>query len=298
MSPFSFIQDFESYLAIEKRHSQHTVIAYVKDVSDYIEFSGIIKEEEVKELNTSIVRAWVVHLKESQLSNRTIQRKLSSVRVFYNWMRQVGIVEKNPTSRINGPKVSKRLPVFVKEENLETQTINPLFSDDFTGLRDRLMFEIFYQTGIRLSELINLKEKDVTQRTIKVLGKRNKERIIPIGNELFCLVQVYQNMKTNLFDSNDNLFVLDNGKNLYEKFVYRKINIYLGSITTLDKKSPHVLRHTFATHMLNNGAGLEVLKEILGHANLTATQVYTHNSFSELNKVYNQAHPRGSKLNQ
>ncbi len=298
MSPFSFIQDFESYLAIEKRHSQHTVIAYVKDVSDYIEFSGIIKEEDVKELNTSNVRSWIVSLKESQLSNRTIQRKLSSVRVFYNWMRQVGIVEKNPTSRINGPKVSKRLPVFVKEENLETQNINPLFSEDFPGLRDRLMFEMFYQTGIRLSELINLKEKDVTESTIKVLGKRNKERIIPIGIELFCLVQVYQSMKRNLFDSNDNLFVLDNGKNLYEKFVYRKINIYLGSITTLEKKSPHVMRHTFATHMLNNGAGLEVLKEILGHANLTATQVYTHNSFSELNKVYNQAHPRGSKLNQ
>jgi integrase/recombinase XerC len=297
MSPFSFIQDFDSYLAIEKRHSKHTVIAYVKDVSDYIEFSGIIKEEEVKELNTSIVRAWIVGLKESQLSNRTIQRKLSSVRVFYNWMRQLGIVENNPTTRINGPKVSKRLPVFIKEEHLESQLINPLFSNDFTGIRDRLMFEMFYQTGIRLSELINLKEKDVTHNSIKVLGKRNKERIIPIGSELFILIQVYQKMKKDFLDYSTNLFVLDNGKNLYEKFVYRKINIYLGLVITLEKKSPHVMRHTFATHMLNNGAGIEVLKEILGHANLTATQVYTHNSFSELNKVYNQTHPRGSKLN-
>jgi integrase/recombinase XerC len=298
MSVSNYIHLFENYLTAEKRHSNHTVIAYVKDVKDFLEFSDVTTEDEVKEINSGMVRAWIVDLKTNTLSNRSIQRKLTSTRVFFKWLQETDGLLINPSAKIKGPKTAKRLPVFVKQEQIDYDQVAQLFSDDFSGSRDRLIFEILYQTGIRLSELIHLKHSNVSSSTIKVLGKRNKERIIPIGLSLYTMILEYNQRKENLNFTSENVLVLDNGKNIYEKFVYRKINTYLGTITTLDKRSPHVMRHTFATHMLNNGAGLEVLKEILGHANLTATQVYTHNSFAEINKVYNQAHPRGSKLNQ
>ena len=197
--------------------------------------------------------------------------------------------------KIKGPKSEKRIPTFLKNSDLEKEKLTSLFSDDFDGVRDNLMIELFYQTGIRLSELISLKESNITNNSIKVLGKRNKERIIPITDDLFLLIRKFRSIKMDQNINSDNLFTLFNGKNLYPKLVYRKINYYLGLVTSLDKKSPHVLRHTFATHMLNNGAGLETLKDILGHENLSATQVYTHSSFTQLNTIYSQAHPRGHK---
>ena len=196
---------------------------------------------------------------------------------------------------IKGQKQQKRLPEFVKEEELTVQITEELFTNDFEGMRDQVMVELFYQTGIRLSELVGLKENDVFDQSIKVLGKRNKERIIPISNSLDQLIRHYINTKHELSFNISSLIVTDKGNKLYPKFVYRKINYYLSLVTNLGKKSPHILRHTFATHMLNNGAGLESLKEILGHANLSATQVYTHNSFDKLTSIYKQAHPRGHK---
>jgi integrase/recombinase XerC len=232
---------------------------------------------------------------ESGQGNRAVSRKISCLRSFFKWLINEGGIDQNPMLRIRGPKVEKRLPQFVKQTEIVGARIEGLFSSNFEGIRDRLMFELFYQTGVRLSELIELKNKDVSTTSIKVLGKRNKERIIPIGEELYKIILSYQSIKPIGPDSQILLFVKKDGRKLSPKFVYRKINTYLGSVTNVQKKSPHVLRHTFATHMLNNGAGLETLKELLGHANLSATQVYTHNSFAQINSIYSHAHPRGRK---
>jgi len=285
---------FETYLLKEKRYSEHTLKAYMSDITSFIEFAQIKdKKEDLKEVNKQLIRAWIVQLVNDKINPQSINRKLSSLRTFFKWMQTNGDIEVNPASSINGPKAHKRLPEFVQEQNVEETTIMPIFTDDFFGIRDRLMFELFYQTGIRLSELINLKEKDISSNeTIKVLGKRNKERIIAISPVLYEQIKSYLIAKTALGFSNPELFVTDKGEILYPKFVYRKINIYLSKVSSLKKKSPHILRHTFATHLLNNGAGLEVLKEILGHESLAATQIYTHNSFAQINEIYKQAHPR------
>ena len=237
----------------------------------------------------------MVDLLEQGVSGRSVQRKLSCMRAFFKWLVQEGKVTENPMLKIRGPKVEKRLPQFVKQTELQEEKIGQLFTSNFDGIRDRLMFELFYQTGIRLSELLNLQESAVSEKQIKVIGKRNKESIVPIGSEIAALIQKYRLIKPSGLDSKDFLFVKKNGVKLSPKFVYRKINTYLGGMTNMQKKSPHVLRHTFATHLLNNGAGLETLKELLGHASLSATQVYTHNSFSQINTIYSHAHPRGRK---
>lgn len=286
---------FESYLTVERRLSSHTLTAYLKDLEQFLDFAVLETENELKELNHQVVRSWVVDLINSGANNRSVNRKLSSLRTFFKWALKEGLITINPMLRVKGPKQGKRLPEFVKKEELDLDKVEPLFTKDWSGTRDRLMIELFYQTGIRLSELIELKKSSVEGGTIKVLGKRNKERLIPIPpvleKELNLLCESDANQESNL----PFIFLTDKGNKLYPKFVYRKINYYLSVLTNLQKKSPHVLRHTFATHMLNNGAGLETLKEVLGHANLSATQVYTHNSFDELNKIYKQAHPRGHK---
>lgn len=297
MAPFFVLEKFINYLQVEKRYSDHTVIAYNKDVLQFIEFSEIKSSEEFKEIKSNLVRSWIVSLIENFIENKSVNRKLSSLRTFFKWLKKENYIENNPLIKINGPKQIKRLPSFAKESELSIEKTEQYFSEDFDGIRDRLIVEFFYQTGIRLCELINLKDNDIQSESIKVLGKRNKERIIPISNSLFDLVTEYRKAKKELSLESVNFFVLINGKNLYPKFVYRKINIYLSNATSLDKCSPHVLRHTFATHMLNNGAGLETLKDILGHANLSATQIYTHNSFAKLTNIYSQAHPRGRKTN-
>ena len=295
MTPFFVLEQFENYLASEKRFSVHTVTSYKNDINQFIEFTAISSLEELKEVDFQLVRSWVVHLIDNDISNRSVNRKISTLRTVFRWLQNQGYVDKNPMLKIKGPKSEKRLPTFLKQTELEEQKLTPLFGDDFEGVRDHLMVELFYQTGIRLSELISLLDKDVTSSSIKVLGKRNKERIIPITTELYTKIQSLQLLKQENTIVSENLFTLINGKILYPKLVYRKINYYLGLVSSLEKKSPHVLRHTFATHMLNNGAGLETLKDILGHANLSATQVYTHSSFTQLNNIYSQAHPRGHK---
>jgi integrase/recombinase XerC len=291
----SYKDSFIHYLQVEKRYSKHTILAYEEDLDQFIVFAEISRSSEWNEVNHQLIRGWIVQLLEGGQSSRTVSRKLSCLRSFFKWLIAEGKVEQNPMLRIRGPKVEKRLPQFVKQSEIENARIEQLFSSDFEGIRDRLMFELFYQTGIRLSELIGLKNNDVTSTQVKVLGKRNKERIIPIGKDLYEIIRSYEKLKPPGPDSQIMLFVKKDGRKLSSKFVYRKINTYLGSVTNAKKKSPHILRHTFATHMLNNGAGLETLKELLGHANLSATQVYTHNSFAQINSIYSHAHPRGRK---
>jgi integrase/recombinase XerC len=237
----------------------------------------------------------MVSLLEQGLSKRSVNRKLAALRTFFKWLRKDGKLEENPMTRIQGPKGEKRLPVFVKESELDPQKVNALFSSDFEGLRNSLIVELFYQTGMRLSELIDLKDAAVTQQYIKVLGKRNKERLIPIAPELLQKINQYRVAKRALGLEHPNLLLRINGQALYPQLVYRLVKEVLGTLSGVEKRSPHVLRHTFATHMLNNGAGLETLKDLLGHANLSATQVYTHNSFAQLRKAYGSAHPRALK---
>jgi integrase/recombinase XerC len=289
------LEKFESYLVAEKRFSSHTVTAYLKDVHQFLDAIGIVLLEDLKEVKHSLIRTWMVTLIEQGIVNRSVNRKLSTLRTFFKWCVQEGFVETNPMVKITGPKTEKRLPTFVREQDISPSKLDTIFPNNVEGQRDQLLFELLYQTGIRLSELIELKKQDFNACQIKVLGKRNKERIIPLSVNLSSAISNYQKNLLGEQQASMYLFTLNNGDKIYPKLVYRKINYYLGLITSLEKKSPHVLRHTFATHMLNNGAGLETLKDILGHANLSATQVYTHNSFSQLTTIYKQAHPRGHK---
>lgn len=289
------VERFLIYLNTEKRVSEHTSTAYKKDIQTFLDFAVVDNVDDLKELTYQNIRGWIVELINNNLSNRTVNRKLSSLRTFFKWAQKNEIILSNPMLRIRGPKQEKRLPEFVKEEEIESQELDSLFPEGFPGLRDRLIIELLYQTGIRLSELINLKEVDFDNEKIKVLGKRNKERIIPITTELSIQLREYLNNPIYKDANIEYVFVTDKGNKMYPKFVYRKVRYYLSMLTNLSKKSPHVLRHTFATHMLNNGAGLETLKEILGHANLSATQVYTHNSFDQISQIYKQSHPRGGQ---
>lgn len=282
------LKTFKDYLSKEKRVSEHTVTAYIKDLKDFFVFSDLQEDEEVLAVTHHMIRAWIVELVNNGIKNKSVNRKLSSLRTFFKWSVKEGRISKNPMLKVQGPKIEKRIPEFLKQEELVVVNTSNLDLETITVV----MIELFYQTGIRLSELINLKQLDVEVDSIKVLGKRNKERIIPISSKLYlALTEFIEGTKQ--INETPFVFCTIKGKKLYPKFVYRKINKYLSTVTSLGKKSPHVLRHTFATHMLNNGAGLEVLKELLGHANLSATQVYTHNSFEEINKIYKQAHPRG-----
>jgi integrase/recombinase XerC len=286
---------FIDYLRFEKRSSEHTILAYQTDLTQFTEFLELKTISELNELTSLNIRSWIVYLIDEGQSNRSVNRKIATLRTFYKWLRKQNLVVNNPMTKIQGPKNEKRLPVFAKESDLESDKLADLFANDFDGMRDALMVELFYQTGIRLNELINLTETDINEQSIKVLGKRNKERLIPISTELYNQIEKFSYYKSKMLGNTKFLLVLINGNKLYPTFVYRKINSYLSKATNLDKKSPHVLRHTFATHMLNRGSGLETLKDLLGHANLAATQVYTHNSFAQLTAIYSQAHPRGHK---
>jgi len=295
MAPFFMLDSFIDYLTTQKRFSEHTCLAYRKDLEQFLDFAGVTSANDIKEVNAKLVRGWMVDLIDNDYENVSVNRKLSTLRTYFKWLMKEEVIQTNPMPLVKGPKKQKRLPSFAQQNELTPEKINPYFEDDFNGVRDRLLFEMFYQTGIRSSELIGLTDASVSTTQIKVLGKRNKERIIPISKVLAKRIEEYREMRKELTVEHTFFFVLNNGKKLYPKFVYSKINYYLGMVTDLKKKSPHVLRHTFATHMLNNGAGLEVLKELLGHANLSATQVYTHNSFTELTNIYSQSHPRGRK---
>jgi integrase/recombinase XerC len=289
----AYSQEFEHYLMHEKRFSPHTLLAYMKDLSQFLDMAGVDTDEEIQEVNHQMMRSYLVDMMEGGLENTSVNRKLSSIKTFFKFLRQQGYIAVNPAQKIRSVKQKKTLPEFVPEQQLWDKTIFESIEDDFTRHQDELIMELFYQTGIRLSEMINLEEKNISSNQIKVLGKRNKERIIPIATDLFNLIEAYQSIKHNLGLVSTQLMVSAKGKKLTPKFVYTKVNFYLGEATNLSKKSPHVLRHTFATHMLNNGASLETIKNLLGHADLSATQIYTHNSFKQIQSIYKQAHPRG-----
>tara|TARA_Y100001980_G_C14556894_1_gene352568 strand:+ start:44789 stop:45670 length:882 start_codon:yes stop_codon:yes gene_type:complete len=288
---------FLRYLQYEKRYSSHTIEAYQRDLA---QFSDYLAEtfEITNYVETAHVhlRGWVVSLIESGVTPRTVNRKIATLKSFYKYLQVREHVSQNPATRLKPLKTEKKLPAFVREAEIDTLLDQIDYSEDFEGLRDKLILELLYGTGIRLAELIGLKDQDINsfQENIKVLGKRNKERVIPIGKNLVQLIRRYTE-KRQLEDFEEMtpfLLVTNTGQQLYPMFVYRIVQKYLQLVTTLSKKSPHVLRHTFATHLLNKGADLNAVKDLLGHTSLAATQVYTHNSMEKLKSVFEQAHPK------
>ena len=289
----SMVNKFLEYLEFEKRYSKHTIVSYKTDLLQFDVYLSVLFEVGIEEATHVMIRSWMVTLVESGISSRTINRKKSTLQVFYKYLKAKVLIEESPMQKVVAPKVEKRLPHYVKKQDMESLFSEVEFTNDFSGSRDRLILELFYSTGMRLSELVELKEGSVLEDSIKVLGKRNKERVIPITGVMRRKIIDYIRFKRNEFPgSTQSLFVTDKGEKLYQKFVYRKVKHYLSLVTSQGKKSPHVLRHTFATHMLDNGAELNAIKEMLGHASLSATQVYTHNSIEKLKNVYKQAHPR------
>jgi len=286
------IDEFLNYLANEKRFSVHTVVAYKKDVEQFFDSIG---SNEISTINHQDIRAYLVEMVEEGKENSTINRKLSSLKTFFKFLKRQEVISINPMLKVRGLKTKKRLPQFVPENQLWDRSIFCEHEDEFSNLRDELILELFYQTGIRLDELINLKSVNISSGFIKVLGKRNKERLIPIAPNFFLMLNKYRRVKNDNGISSEFLINTKNSKKVTPKFVYSKVNHYLGKATNLKKKSPHVLRHTFATHMLNNGATLESIKKLLGHTDLVATQVYTHNTFKQVKHIYKSSHPRGGE---
>ena len=283
---------FIKYLSAEKRFSEHTITSYSTDLD---QFSIFLSEEyqisnEVSEISFQIVRSWIASLLEKGVSPRSVNRKISTLKTYFKFLIRENAITESPMLKVVAPKSKKRLPVFIEENQIENLLNQIKFDDGFVGERDKLIIELFYVTGIRLSELVNIKISDVdfNNNLIKVLGKRNKERLIPLSisivNELEFFIKKY--------DLNQHLFTNLGGTKVYNKLVYRVVKKYISKISSVSKKSPHILRHTFATHMLNNGADINAIKELLGHANLSATQVYTHNTIGKLKSIYKQAHPR------
>ncbi len=295
-----FIQNhiisFLSYLKHERRFSEHTILAYGHDLNDFESFlTNEFSIEAISDISHKQVRTWVVAMMNNGMVPKTINRKISSLRSFYKFLLSRKEVEQNPLKKISGLKTPGRLPKFLDEKDIHRLCTEIVYPEGFEGLRDKLIIELFYNTGMRLSELVGILEQDfdIYNSSIKVLGKGKKERIIPVHHQLVKEMETYLTSKHALFGHhNQSFFLTDKGESIYSKMVYRKIKHYLGLVTTLDKKSPHVLRHTFATHLLNNGAELNAVKELLGHASLAATQVYTHNTIQKLKDVHKQAHPK------
>jgi integrase/recombinase XerC len=292
------IQSYLDYLKFEKRYSAHTLISYQTDLLDFFSFlqdtyGGNIS---IPEITGTYIRTWLAGLKEKQLASKSINRKISSIRSFFKFHLKRGTITILPTSNVSAPKVGKRLPVFVKEGETE-ELLRSLdgATEDWKSLNGKMLINLFYATGMRLSELIGLKDRqvDMSRGQVKVLGKGNKERIIPISAEVMAMIQTYRQLKAKEFgEVPEQLLVTEKGKALYAKYAYLLVRSYLGQASTLDKKSPHVLRHTFATHLMNNGADLNAVKELLGHASLASTQIYTHNTIEKLKEVHRKAHPK------
>lgn len=291
------VDSFLHFLTFERRFSDHTLTAYKSDLEQFNSFLAEI-DPDLTSVGAEFIhiRAWIIHLMEADITPRSINRKLATLRTYFKFLKQRGIVEVDHFQKLNALKIKKSLPVFVQEESMSALLDEFPFEDSFSGWRDRLVLELFYATGIRLSELLNLRERDINkfERTIKVLGKRNKERIIPFPKNLGLIIENYLNRKNMEFGHNSGLplIVTDKGRPGYPMFVYRIVNKYLNLIPSIDKKSPHVLRHTYATHLLDKGADLNAIKALLGHSSLAATQVYTHNSLERLKAVFDQAHPK------
>jgi integrase/recombinase XerC len=293
------IRAFQDYLVKEKNYSPLTVDAYSKDLESLVEFlKAEYDVDALEEVNYGQIRSWIVSLSENGISNRSINRKISSLKTFYRFLLKIKVVEVSPLAKHQPLKTMKQIQVpFSEKEMNRLKEIS--FPDDFNGVRDRFVVELLYTTGIRRAELIGLKTQniDLSAKTIKVLGKRNKERVLPILEAVIPLIKNYidkRNGLTNVVDS-EYFFLTEKGVKMYESLVYGIINKYFSSISDKVKKSPHVLRHSFATHLLNNGADLNSVKELLGHSSLASTQIYVNSSLSELKQVHIKAHPRNIK---
>ena len=289
---------FLDYIAYEKRYSQHTINAYRSDLDQFFTFlADQYNYTDILKADHQVIRSWIVSLMENGITPRTVNRKITTLKSYFKFLIKEGMIHENPMSRVIAPKTSQRLPVFYEQDSMSKLFDEVDFGEGYPAGRDRLIMELFYATGMRLSELISLKDTDIDQfkNVLKVTGKRNKQRIIPFTNNLADMLRNYLEIKRNAFPGEEQgtyLFLTKKGEKLYPKMVYRMVHHYLNQVTTISKRSPHVIRHTFATHMLNNGADLNAIKEILGHANLAATQVYTHNTIEKLKSIYKQAHPR------
>ena len=295
--PQQNIQSFLDYLKFQKRYSQHTITSYQNDLSGFFDYLRMQFDENLlQNIKPTFVRTWLAQLKSEGISSKTINRKISSLKSFFKYYIKQGLIETSPMSTITSPKVGKRLPQFVEKKDMDTLFDHVEFPDNWTGMTERLLLLILYNTGIRQSELIGLKENQIDHlnSAIKVLGKGSKERIIPMNNKLMQDISAYTAEKKKHFSDADTVFLLVNekGRKLYPKYVYTVAKKYLSLVTTIDKKSPHILRHTFATHLTNNGADLNAVKELLGHSSLAATQIYTHNTIEKLKDVFKKAHPK------
>jgi len=296
-----FLQEFLNYLTFQKRYSKHTIISYQNDLDSFFKFLLTeYKITAVNEITPALIRTWLASLKENKASSKTINRKISSLKSFFKYQLRMKRISVSPVSPVTSLKISRRLPSFIEQNDLN-KFLNELKKNNSSEATlkektDFLIFEILYQTGIRRSELINLKETDIDQysATIKVLGKGNKERIIPVNNQLIKLIGDYISDKKIEFPGLDQqaLLVNKDGKELYPKYIYNLVKEKLGKVSTSERKSPHVLRHSFATHLTNNGAQINAIKELLGHSSLAATQIYTHNSIEKLKEIHRQAHPK------
>ncbi len=294
------ITSFLSYLKFEKRYSAHTITAYQKDLQQFSDFLiHSYDRPELISISHIHVRSWMVKLLESNIGARSINRKISTLRSFFNFLKREGLIDRNPCLKIITPKIGKKLPHFVQEKNL-AKLFDALIPDDFEELRNRLIIELMYCTGMRRSELIGLKDKnlDFAANSIKILGKGNKERVLPLSERIIDKIQRYVQFRQEFHKDrkmDDYLFLTGKGRKLYPKYVYNLVFKYLSTVSSIEKRSPHVLRHSFATHLMNGGANLNAVKELLGHANLSATQIYTHNSIEKLKEIYRFAHPRAGR---
>lgn len=294
----SEIEKFLNYYRSEKRGSAHTVEAYGNDLEQYqVYLQHTFEVTELSKATATMVRGWIASLKGDGLKSRSIHRKRSSLSTFYRYARRQGWIQVDPVRRSVAPKMEKRLPVFVEESSMkELLDGSGFFSEDFFGIRDRLMVTLLYECGIRRAELIGIKDEDIDmgRNQVKIFGKREKERMIPISESTKKMIAEYRQMRDSEFPKiHSHLLCTDRGSKVYPKFVYERVNLYLGRVSTIEKRSPHILRHTFATHMLNNGAQLNSVKELLGHSSLAATQIYTHNSIEKLKSIHEQNHPKG-----
>ncbi len=291
---------FLKYIEYQKKYSSLTVNSYATDLNSFYTFCSDNKYTETENDIVSdyrIIRKWIAFLSSQKLSARTINRKLSALRSFYNFLLRENLIDSNPVIKITRLKTEKKLPEFISDEKMDFLLDSPVFNEDFEGLRDHLLIEMLYGTGMRRAELINLSVNDINfeKKNIKVTGKRNKQRIIPFPDSLIFLIDKYLKERKNIETESNFLFITKTGKQIYPNLVYRTVNKYISFVSTQKKKSPHTLRHTYATTLLNNGADINAVKELLGHANLSATQIYTHNTFEKLNRIYKQAHPRAKK---